>query len=132
MTLGAGTGTTLDLTNLSGFSGTISGLNIGPSISTASNQIDFGNTSIIAASVNGSTLTVVDGAGQSYALTLGAPYAAGTLVNLKSDGAGGTDAFFSTSAATNTFTAANAVDSWLDTSSSNNVWNGTNTVPSTT
>ena len=104
---------TLDLTNPAAFTGTITGLNVDATFNTASNQIDFGGRTIVSASLNGSTLTVVDGAGQSYALTLGgtAP-AAGTVVNLKSDGGTGTDIFLSAPAATDTFTAANTVDSW--------------------
>ena len=99
-------------TALQNFSGTITGLNIGGSITTATNQLDFGGRNFVSASLNGTTLTVVDSTGQSYALTLGAAPAAGTLVDLKSDGAGGTDAFLSTPAATDTFTAANTVNSW--------------------
>ena len=98
---------------LQNFTGTITGLNVDATFATDSNQIDFGGQTIVAASLNGSTLTVVDGTGQSYALTLGgtAP-AAGTVVNLKGDGGTGTDIFLSAPAATDTFTAANTVDSW--------------------
>ena len=102
----AGANGTLDLANPSGFTGTISGLNIATNNqSTATNQIDFGNLGIMSASLNGSTLTVVDNSGQSYALTLGTAPAAGTEAVLKSDGNGGTDVFLSSPAATDTFTA---------------------------
>jgi hypothetical protein len=101
---------TLDLTNLSAFSGTISGLNVGGSETTATNQIDFGNQSIVSASLNGVVLTVVDSTGQSYTLNLNAAPASGTVVDLKSDGGSGTDLFLSTPATTDTFTIGPSQD----------------------
>ena len=95
---------TLDLTNPTAFSGTITGLNVGSSKSTATNQIDFGDLNIVSASLSGSTLTAVDGSGNSYSLTLASAPAAGTVVDLKGDGSGGTDAFLSSATTTDTFT----------------------------
>jgi hypothetical protein len=107
---------TLDLTNPAAFTGTITGLTVDATYNTASNQIDFGGRIIESASLSGTTLTVVDSNNQSYALTLAAAPAAGTVVNLTTDGKGGTDAFLSVPAATNTFTmhSTSATDSWSD------------------
>src|SRR5208282_1214700 len=123
---------TLDLTSsaiasneLGGFGATISGLNVGSSNTTPTNDIDLANLSVTSASLNTSTdVLTVTTAGGSFNLQLSGTYASGTYADYVSDGASGTDIFLSTEPQPLAFHSSGTNDSWNDPAS----WGGT--VPS--
>ena len=78
-----GTGATLELESPTGLAGTISDWQVGA-------VIDFVSTSVTAAGINGSTLTITTSGGQSFSYQL-AGRQPGTQADLQSDNHNGTD-----------------------------------------
>ncbi|HEY1413171.1 MAG TPA: Hint domain-containing protein, partial [Rhodopila sp.] len=90
-----GTGT-LQIENLANFAGTISGMTVGTSQTVPTTAIDI-NQSILSGTVVGTNLNLFTASGETT-LALGNSEPVSTGVSLISDGNGGTDVFFTTTA----------------------------------
>jgi hypothetical protein len=87
---------TLQIENLANFAGTISGMTVGTSQTVPTTAIDI-NQTILSGTLDGTNLNLFTTAGETT-LALGNSQPISTGIALESDGNGGTDVFFTTTA----------------------------------